>query len=211
MPQQAEQSLSGSRHHKQFAAPKPCFSLNPVTSLSRFPVPKEKGRNLGHAKDYSWTGGGLVLGPKIRCVHGKKECTRTRGNKRDLGRQMLRLYETWASGELQEQVHASCALIHAYSTPLSCGYLGTPVDLCACTVYVLQGITTEPTGAPLPASTLTCCIHPHLLAPVAPFHRDLPMLKGAGSMGRIPASAHSRQLWLVTELRRYNRNPFASR
>lgn len=158
MPQQAEQSLSGSRHHKQFAAPKPCFSLNPVTSLSRFPVPKEKGRNLGHAKDYSWTGGGLVLGPKIRCVHGKKECTRTRGNKRDLGRQMLRLYETWASGELQEQVHASCALIHAYSTPLSCGYLGTPVDLCACTVYVLQGITTEPTGAPLPASTLTCCI-----------------------------------------------------
>lgn len=173
----------------QSVAPKPCFSLHPATSLSRFSVPKEKGRNLGHAKGYSWIGGGLVLGPKFKCMLRKEERT---GHKRDQGRQALRLCRTWASGWLQEQVCALCSLIRAHSRLCLVGIWARPW---ACVLILHARPLVDADGAHQGTSrqqgahVLTSIAHTSpLLAPAGTWR-----VKGAGSMGRIWASAHSQQ------------------
>lgn len=61
--------------------------------------------------------------------------------------------------------------------------------VCMCRVRVLWGMPAKPPQAPPSANVLAQCTHPQmpgaspLPAPVAPFSQEVPMLKGAGSMG----------------------------
>lgn len=78
VPSREERSLSGSGHQEQPVAQTPCLPWGPATFLSRFSVTEERGRDLGCARGYSWTGGGLVLKPKFQSVL-EKEGHRPRG------------------------------------------------------------------------------------------------------------------------------------
>lgn len=84
---------------------------------------------MGPAKGYPWTGRGLVLGPKFKCVLGK-EGHRPSGP----GKAGSEATQTWTLGGTPEQARALHVLARTHSAPSCVPWLSVHSrgHVCAC-------------------------------------------------------------------------------